>query len=63
VYSSAYFATWITETFHNWKIGVPALAAGVVAIAMRYGAEEFCRTTKPDSIMEARGNRRGRRKA
>lgn len=61
VFSPAYFATWITATFVNWKIGVAPLAAGVVAIAMRYGAEEFCRITKPNSIMEARGPK-GRKK-
>lgn len=54
VYSATYFATSITETFHNWKIGLPCLAAGVTAIAMKYGAQEFCELTKPDSIMDAR---------
>lgn len=54
VYSAAYFATSVTQTFHNWKIGLPCLAAGVTAIAMKYGAQEFCALTKPDSIMDAR---------
>ncbi len=54
VYSVAYFATSVTQTFHEWKIGLPCLAAGVTAIAMKYGAQEFCVLTKPDSIMDAR---------
>jgi hypothetical protein len=54
VYSTAYFATSITQTFNDWKIGLPFLAAGVAAIAMKYGAQEFCELTKPDSIMDAR---------
>jgi hypothetical protein len=54
VYSAAYFATSVTQTFHNWRIGLPCLAAGVAAIAMKYGAQEFCDLAKPDSIMDAR---------
>jgi hypothetical protein len=54
VYSAAYFATSVTQTFHDWKIGLPCLAVGVTAIAMKYGAQEFCALTKPDSIMDAR---------
>lgn len=57
VYGVAYFATSITQTFNDWKIGLPFLAAGVTAIAMRYGAQEFCDLTKPDSIMDARRKR------
>jgi hypothetical protein len=54
VYSATYFATSVTKTFQDWKIGLPFLAAGVVAVAMKYGAQEFCELTKPDSIMDAR---------
>jgi hypothetical protein len=54
VYSAAYFATSISQTFQDWKIGLPFLAAGVTAIAMKYGAHEFCELTKPDSIMDTR---------
>lgn len=54
VYSTAYFSTAITQTFNDWKIGLPYLAVGVTAIAMKYSAKEFCDLTRPDSIMDAR---------
>jgi hypothetical protein len=54
VYSTSYFSAAIVQAFNNWRIGIPFLAAGVSAIAMRYAAEEFCLSTKPDSIMEIR---------
>ncbi len=60
VYTAPYFATAIIGTFTNWKIGLPMLAAGVVAIAMKYGAQEFCALTRPDSIMETRRKGEGR---
>jgi len=54
VYSAAYFATSIAQTCQDWKIGVQLLAAGVTAIAMKYGAQEFCELTRPDSTMDSR---------
>jgi hypothetical protein len=53
----AYFASSIVQSFNNWKIGLPLLAAGVVAIAMKYTAQEFCELTKPGSIMDTRRKR------
>lgn len=57
VYNDGYFVAAIYAAFRDWKIGLPLLAAGVVAIAMKYGAEEFCLWTRPDSIMEIRGKK------
>jgi hypothetical protein len=42
VYNEAYFATALTATFTNWKIGAPLLVSGVVATVLKYAAHEFC---------------------
>jgi len=48
VYSFCLFCDWYTETFHNWKIGVPHLRRVLSHPAMRYGAEEvLTNSTKP----------------
>jgi hypothetical protein len=57
VYNEGYFAAAICTALRDWKIAVQLLAVGVVAIVMKYGAEEFCVWTKPDSIMEIRGKK------
>jgi hypothetical protein len=54
VYSGSYFSAAVVQSFNNWKIGLPFLAAGIAAVAMKYGAVEFCEATKPESIMEIR---------
>jgi hypothetical protein len=54
VFNEGYFASATAATFQNWQIGIPILAAGVAAIMMKHGAEEFCTWTRPESIMEAR---------
>ena len=51
VYGSTYFASAIGIAFKDWKIGLPMLASGVVAIALKYGVEEFCTMFKPNSLM------------
>jgi hypothetical protein len=54
VYTGGYFATAVLTAFQNWHIGLPLVAAGVAAIAMKYAAVEFCDWTRPESIMETR---------
>lgn len=51
VYNEAYFASALVATFSNWKIGIPLLISGVVAIVMKYSAHEFCMWAKPQSLM------------
>lgn len=51
VYNEAYFATALAATFTNWKIGIPLLVSGVVAIVMKYSAHEFCEWAKPQGLM------------
>jgi hypothetical protein len=35
----------------HWRIGIPLLASGVVALAMKYSAQEFCKLATPKSLM------------
>jgi len=58
IYSATYLATCVVGAFQHLKIGVAILAAGVAAIAMQCGAQEFCEVTKPDSIVDTRRKKR-----
>lgn len=51
VYNQAYFAAAFVTTLNYWRIGIPLLASGVVAIVMKYTAKEFCEFTKPKGLM------------
>ena len=51
IYNEAYFASAIASTFASWKIGLPLLASGIVALVMKYSAEEFCELAKPKGLM------------
>ena len=51
VYNEAYFAAALAGTFTNWKIGIPLLVSGVVAIVMKYSAHEFCKWAQPKGLM------------
>lgn len=51
VFNKGYFAAAVTTSMAEWRIGIPLLASGVVALAMKYSAEEFCRLAKPQSLM------------
>jgi hypothetical protein len=55
VYSSAYFAAAIAQSFNQWKIGLLLLGSGLAAIAMKCSAAEFCEMAKPESLMDSRG--------
>jgi len=51
VFNKGYFAAAITATMAHWRIGIPLLASGVVALAMKYSAQEFCKLATPKSLM------------
>lgn len=51
VFNQGYFAAAITASLNSWSIGMPLLASGVVAIVMKYSAEEFCEISKPKGLM------------
>lgn len=51
VFNEGYFSLGIATTLADWKIGIPQLAAGLVATAMKFGCEDFCSQFKPDGLM------------
>lgn len=51
VFNKGYFASAIAATCMKFSIGLPILATGVVAVLMKYGAEEFCDRYQPLDIM------------
>ncbi|MBD3351645.1 MAG: hypothetical protein GF364_09185 [Candidatus Lokiarchaeota archaeon] len=51
VFNKGYFASAVAATCAKFSIGLPILAIGVVAILMKYGAQEFCETFQPKDIM------------
>lgn len=51
VFNKGYFASAIAATCAKFSIGLPILAVGVVAILMKYSAEEFCERFQPRDIM------------
>jgi|SRR5882724_917532 len=54
IYSASFFAKALCDAFEHRRIEIPAIVAGVAAIAMKYSAHEFCDRAKPPSIMEVR---------
>lgn len=54
LFNQGYFTAAIVATMNDFRIGIPLLASGITAIAMKYSAEEFCELSKPKGIM---GNR------
>lgn len=51
VFNQGYFSAAVLSTFGDFRIGLPLLASGVVALAMKYSAEEFCELAKPKGLM------------
>lgn len=54
VFNEGYFSAAIATTFGDFKIGIPLLASGVIALVMKYSAEEFCEYAKPKGLMIGR---------
>lgn len=55
VFNKGYFAAAIVSTMNDYRIGISLLASGVLALVMKYSAEEFCELSKPKGIMMSRG--------
>jgi hypothetical protein len=55
VFNEGYFSAAVVTTFGDFKIGIPLLASGLAALAMKYSAEEFCELAKPKGLMISRG--------
>ena len=51
VFNQGYFSSAIVTTLAEWRIGIPQLAAGLVATAMKFGCEDFCSRFKSKGIM------------
>ncbi|MBC3874697.1 hypothetical protein [Undibacterium flavidum] len=51
VFNDGYFAAAAVATLNDFRIGLPILASGLAALAMKYTAEEFCEIAKPKGIM------------
>jgi hypothetical protein len=51
IFNRSYFAAAIAASMSSLRIGVPLLASGVVALVMKYSAQEFCEIAKPKGIM------------
>jgi hypothetical protein len=57
VFSEGYFAAAVVAALGDFKIGLPMLGSGLAALAMKYGAEEFCELAKPKGLMIGRGDK------
>lgn len=55
VFNEGYFSAAVMSTFSDFKIGAPLVASGLLALVMKYSAEEFCELSKPKSLMINRG--------
>lgn len=51
VFNQGYFASSAVTSLANWKIGIPQLAVGIAATAMKYSCQEFCKNFKPEGLM------------
>jgi hypothetical protein len=51
VFNEGYFSSSVVTTLAEWRIGIPQLAAGLVATAMKFGCEEFCSQFRPEGLM------------
>ncbi|WP_411835606.1 hypothetical protein ACLBNB_19230 [Pseudomonas chlororaphis subsp. aurantiaca] len=51
VYDKKYIATAIATTFGSYSITATMIAASAVALAFKFGAEVFCETFAPESLM------------
>lgn len=57
VYDKKYIAGAIVVAFNSVSITTMMLAASAAALAIKFGAEVFCETFAPDSLMIERGNK------
>lgn len=57
LFNDGYFAAAVVATMNDFRIGVPILASGLAALAMKYTAEEFCELAKPKGLMISRNEK------
>ena len=57
VYDKKYITLAIVAAFNSWNITITMLAASAAALAIKFGAEVFCETFTPDSIMIDRSDK------
>lgn len=57
VFNDGYFAAAVVATMSDFRIGVPILASGLAALAMKFTAEEFCELAKPKGLMISRNEK------
>jgi ribosomal protein L22 len=50
-FNEGYFAAAVVAALSDFRIGVPLIASGLAALAMKYTAEEFCAVSKPKGLM------------
>jgi hypothetical protein len=51
VFNQGYFSAALVATLNTWRIGVPLLASGILALVMKETAEAFCEMAKPKGMM------------
>lgn len=54
VFNEGYFSAAVVSTLHSYRIGIPLIASGLAALAMKYTAETFCEMSKPKGLMIGR---------
>ncbi len=51
VFNEGYFSAAVISVLGDFRIGIPLIASGLAALAMKYSAEEFCELAKPRGLM------------
>ena len=54
VFNEGYFSAAVVSALQNYRIGIPLIASGLAALAMKYTAEVFCEAAKPKGLMIGR---------
>lgn len=57
VFNDSYFAAAVVTALSDLRIGIPLIASGLAALAMKYTAEEFCALAKPKGLMISRDDK------
>jgi hypothetical protein len=57
VFDEGYFSAAAISALGDFRIGLPLIASGLAALAMKYSAEEFCELAKPKSLMISRADK------
>jgi hypothetical protein len=57
VFNDGYFSAAVVTALGEFRIGIPMIASGLAALAMKYSAEEFCELAKPKGLMISRDDK------